>query len=249
MTAPDPRGGAAETANRVLDGRVTIVQPVGGYRAAIDAVILAAAVAARPGARILDAGCGVGTAGLCLLARLPGLSVWGLELQPVFAACAARGRAGDAGLSVVAGDLARPPFPAQSFDHVLTNPPWLDPARHRLPPDASHALADAEGALPIAGWLAALERLLRRGGSLTMIHRADRLPDILRHWPESLGALVIRPIRPRAGADANRVLLAAIKGRRSPPRLLPDLVLHDEGGGWTAEADAILTGRSGPTIL
>lgn len=233
---------SGQTVDQILGGRVTITQPAHGYRAAIDAVLLAAAVAVKPGAMVLDAGCGVGTASLCLLARLPQSHIHGLEIQPLLAGCAVAGRAEPHGrLHVTIGDLARPPYRPQSFDHVMSNPPYLDPQRHRPPPDAIHALADAESHLPLADWLSALDHLLKPGGGLTVIHRADRLPELLRHWPASHGALAIQPIQPHADSTAQRVILQSIKGRRSPAILLPALILHQTAGGWTAAAERILT--------
>ncbi|MDX2225470.1 MAG: methyltransferase, partial [Rhodospirillaceae bacterium] len=144
------------TEDTLLGGRVRLRQPAEGYRAAIDPVLLAAAVAAKPGQRVLDAGCGTGAAMFCLAARLPGVDVSGLELQPELAALAEQGVALNglnARARVVVGDLAALPdlICAFPFDVVMTNPPFG--AEGTVSPDASVATAHHEGGLDLAAWL------------------------------------------------------------------------------------------------
>lgn len=228
-TAPD------QTEDRFLAGQLRIRQPRVGYRAATDPVLLAAATPIEPGQSVLDLGCGVGTAGLCLAARVP-LSLTGLELQPAYAALA-RENAALNGISarIVVGDLGQMPteLKQMNFDHVITNPPYHDisaipsPSRER---DAAH-----REALPLADWLNAALARVRPKGWLTLIHRADRLDDILAAL-DGAGDIAIKPLTARAGRDAKRVLIRARKGVRSPLRLCSPLVLHD-GAAHTADRE------------
>jgi tRNA1(Val) A37 N6-methylase TrmN6 len=234
------------TDDRLLDGRVILRQAVNGYRAAVDPVLLAAAVRVRGQPRILDAGCGSGAAGFCLAARCAGVTIVGLEVQAQPAAwmqdgIALNGFAGRVGVAY--GDLAAPPDLGGPFDVVMTNPPFG--AEGTPPPDAALAVAHMETGITLAGWIKACLAQLKPQGRLVMIHRADRLSEILAalRGPEGhgpAGDLHILPIFPKAGAAARRVIVDAGKGRRSPDTLLPGLVLHHDDGGFTAAADAVL---------
>ena len=233
----------ATTEDRLIDGRVRLLQPATGYRAAIDPVFLAAAIQARPGERMLDAGAGVGAASLCLALRLPSIHVTGLEIDPATVALARRNIAlnGLEGrVEALAGSLADPPAPiaAAGFDQVMTNPPFTEAGTR--PADPARALAHIEGELSLADWLRACIGLLKPKGTLTLIHRADRLDAILAALAGQAGEAAILPLWPMAGKPAKRVLVRARKAIASPATLPPGLVLHEADGRYTAAAEAIL---------
>ncbi|ARJ68095.1 methyltransferase [Magnetospirillum sp. ME-1] len=234
------------TEDRLLDGRLRLIQPRDGYRAAIDPVFLAAAVPARPGERVLDLGCGVGAAALCLLARCPQATVTGLELQESLAGLARRNAALNAmeeRFNPLCGDGAAPPPGLGEFDHVLTNPPFFAQRSGTSAANASRAMAHQEGGLDLAGWIKAAVKLLRPKGRLTLIHRAERLGDILAALRgRGVGDIAVLPLWPKADRAAGRVIVGARKGVRSPLRLLPGLVLHGQDGAFTPAAQAILRG-------
>lgn len=168
------------TSDAFLDGRLRLWQPRKGYRAATDPVLLAAFTPARAGERVLELGLGAGAAALCLAMRVPGLDLHGLELQPAYAALARRNaEANGIALAVYEGDLRRPPpdLRALAFDHVMANPPF-HPASASRGPDAGRDLAHREDA-PLAAWIDAGLRRLRPGGRIVLVHRAERLPEIL----------------------------------------------------------------------
>lgn len=228
----------------LLDGRVRLRQPAAGYRAAVDPVLLAAAVPARAGERALDLGCGVGPAALCLLAREPEVWAAGLDVQPGMAALAQanaelNGR-GDA-FGPLAGDVLRPPFAPATFDHVLANPPYQR-AGHGHEPSA--ALANVEGAAKLPDWLAAMCALVRPRGSVTLIHRADRLDELLRALPASAGEVTVIPLWPGRDKPARRVIVRARREVRTAARLTPGLVLHESDGRYTPAAEAVLRGAA-----
>lgn len=227
--------------DRLLGGRVVLRQPAEGYRAAIDPVLLAAAVPSRPGERVLELGCGVGAAALCLAARVPGLDLTGLELQRELAELARANAAANATrLRVLQGDVAAPPKDLGSgYRRVLLNPPFHPPEATASPLDAKD-LANREGATVLRVWLDLAVRRLRQGGTLTLIHRADRLAELLAAVPSGAGDLRLLPLWPQAGRPAHRVLMQATCGSRAALTLLPGLALHAADGGFTAEAEAVL---------
>jgi tRNA1(Val) A37 N6-methylase TrmN6 len=235
-----------------LGGAIRILQPRNGYRAGLDAVMLAAAVPAdssRP-LRVLDVGAGVGTAGLCLARRAPFAEVVLLEKEPLLAALATENVARNdlAGrVRVVTGVVGAPAaelralgLVEESFGHVMANPPFHDTDSGTVPPDAlkagAHAMPDAE----FEAWARFMARMTAPGGEATIIHKADALARLLSVLDARFGALKVLPLYPRAGAPAHRVLVQGIKGSRGPLQILPGFVLHTEGNAFTAAAQEIL---------
>ena len=233
--------------DRLLDGRVRLRQGAGGYRAGMDAALLAAACDAGDGERVLEAGCGVGAVLLAAAIRRPGARFVGLERD----AAALELAIGNIALnnlqdrvSACAGDVEGPDKTLfGGFDAVVANPPFFDDERAlRGPAPAKRGAWIADGGL--AAWLDFLTKAVREGGTITMIHRADRLGDILA--APRAGSFQVRPIHPFADEPASRVLIRAIRAGRAPLRLLPPLVLHPRGSGkHTAQAEAIFRGEAG----
>ncbi len=242
------------TRDAFLGGRVMLHQPRRGYRAATDPVWLAAACPARRGQSVLELGCGAGAA-LCCLGWRAGAALTGLELQPTYAALASRNLA-ENGLEgeVVEGDLAAMPakLRGRGFDHVIANPPYF--ATDSLPsPDAGRDMANREST-PLATWIDAGLRRLKPRGTLTLIHRAERLADILAPLEGRAGGILVLPLTPRAGRDAGRVIVQATKGGRAPLRLLAPLIVHEgkrhlaDAPDFTAVAERILAEGAGLSL-
>ncbi|MBL8563081.1 MAG: methyltransferase [Gemmobacter sp.] len=212
--------------DKFLNGRLRLWQPLRGYRAATDPVLLAAACPAAAGDSVLDLGCGAGAAALCLAARVPDLKLAGLELQPGYAELARRNAARNGvEMEVAEGDLrAMPVALRRDFDHVICNPPYY-PAGGTPSPVAARAVAMQVEAVPLADWIAAAGRRLRPGGWLTMITGADALPLLLGGLGK-LGSASVLPLAPRIGRPAKRVILRARKSGKAPFRLLAPFVIH-----------------------
>jgi tRNA1(Val) A37 N6-methylase TrmN6 len=237
------------TDDAVLDGRVRLRQPRDGYRAGVDAALLAAACDAAPGERVIEAGCGAGGAMLAAAIRRPGAWFTGVERDSA-AVALARENAALNGLGerveVIEGDVNRGfrALGVEPFDHALCNPPFFDdPGELRAPHPAKTGAWMADAGL--GAWTGFLLKAVREGGTITIIHRADRLADLLSLLGEKAGSFRVRPVHPFADAPAKRVLVRAVNTGKAPLVLLPPLVLHDrEGGKHTARVEAILRGRA-----
>lgn len=242
------------TTDEFLGGQLKIAQPSKGYRAGIDPVLLAAAAPARAGACVLELGCGVGTASLCLARRVPGLSIAGIELQRDYAALARRNAAENGlDLEVVDGDIAQMPrsLRQRSFDLVIANPPYFHRRAGTRAADAGRETALAE-TTPLSVWLDAATRRLSPNGRLVLVFRAERLPELLSALDARLGSNEVLPLAPRHGRPAKLLILRATKGGRAAFRLLSPTILHhgDHRAGdaddYTAEVQAVL--RDGASL-
>ena len=236
---------AATSDDTLLGGRVKLRQPVDGYRVAIDPVLLAASVPACAHDRVLDLGCGTGAASLCLAARVPECQVIGLEREPYVARLAVENIASNdlaARLSVVEGDLLAPPksLAPGSFTQVMANPPFLEAARASASPIAARAAAAVESEAVLIDWIDVALTMLGDKGMVTMIHRADRLGDLLAALEGRAGGVIVFPLWPGEGKPAKRILLQAKKGSAAPMTLSQGLVLHRADGRNSEAAEAIL---------
>ncbi len=234
------------TQSTILDGTVSILQPAKGYRAAIDPVFLAAAVDATPDDTVLDAGCGVGTAAFCLLKRVPGCHVTGIDINSGLIGLA-RDNAAQNGVAdharFVQGDIREPGAVSADavFDHVMINPPYLEHGRHTPSPNPVKATANGEEAGTLDDWTAFAAKRLRKGGALTMIHRADRIDDVCAALKaHRFGCVRIFPLWPADGKPSKRVLFRARCGKQGPAALHPGMVLHEADGGYTVAAADVL---------
>jgi tRNA1(Val) A37 N6-methylase TrmN6 len=238
----------ALTEDALLGGRVRLLQPAKGYRIAVDAVLLAAAVEAGSGDRVLDLGAGVGAVGLCLAARVPGCTVTGVELQPALAELArrnARLNGLDDRLDFLLHDLAEPLPTLEAFDHVVSNPPYLAAAVADPSPNASKALATVESSAGLQRWLTVAIGAAKPAGTVLLIHRTDRLEEIVRGFAAlGFGDLAIKRLSTRQLAAAPRALVRARRADRFHRREAAPLVLHRPEGGYTDEAEAILRGAA-----
>jgi tRNA1(Val) A37 N6-methylase TrmN6 len=247
MTAED-----ATTVDVFLGGRFTAEQPRQGFRSGLDSVLLAAAVPVGEGAEIvLDCGAGVGVVGLAIAARCPRARVLFVEREADLA-CLARAnveRNGglaerlaviEADIGLPARELARLGVGAASVDHAVANPPYFEEGAGVAARVAGRARARAMPAGELERWSRFLARVVRPGGSLTMIHRTAALAEVLAALAGRFGAVRVRPLLSTPGSDAKRFILQARKGSRAPLALASPLIVHEPAGGYSATVEQVL---------
>jgi tRNA1Val (adenine37-N6)-methyltransferase len=229
------------TSDHLLGGQVAYTQPRDGFRAAIDPVLLAAAVPAKAGERVLEGGTGAGAAMLCLAARVPDIFGVGVDRDPGLLRLAQANAAANArsGLLFAAGDLAASPI-AGEFDHAFANPPY-HAAEGTPSPSTAREAAKRSAPRQLSVWVDALSRPLRHRGTLTLILPPRMLEQALTAMQDgNIPAECVFPIWPRQGRPAGLLLLRGRKQGRSPLVLASGLVLHTETGAFRPEADLIL---------
>lgn len=239
------------TEDAFLGGELRLRQPKSGHRAGHDAMLLAAATAARIGDRVVEFGAGVGAAGLALGKRVGGLDLILVEIDPDLAVLARENASHNAiGAEIVVLDVtssaeafANTGLMPDSVDAVLMNPPFNDAARHRASPDPVRASAHVAGHATLESWVHAARRILKSGGALTLIWRADGIAEALAALARGFGSLVILPVHAEAGRPAIRVLVRGVKGGKAPARVLSSLVLNDESGLPNKAVAEMLSGK------
>ena len=232
------------TEDHFLDGRLTVRQYATGFRAGLDAVMLAAAVPAHAGDSILELGSGCGTASLCLAACIADISITGAEIESdlvrVSNANATANRLGDRVVFVTVDVLDLPADMKRDYDHVFCNPPFHGMDGERSPDEQRAGATHDDGFL--AEWLRVATKRTASGGTFSCIVRADRFGETLAALPKT--GLRIFPLWPRHGEAAKRVIVQLRKGSGAAPELLAGLVLHRDDGSYTDEANAVLRGQA-----
>jgi len=239
------------TTDDFLGGKVKLRQPVAGYRATSDAVLLAAAVFPKKNQTVLDVGTGTGAVGLCLLARCSGISVTGIEIQPEMTALAKdnitlNNLSGK--MDIVNADIRTKRIDGietGAFDWVVTNPPFI--LEDQVSPDPVRDIAHRESECPLSEWIKACLRYVNARGYFAMINRADRLPEILSLLYGKLGGIRIIPVWTKEGEPAKRVIIIGRKGVRSPALLTSGVTLTNSRGERTEQAEAVM--RDGAALF
>lgn len=238
----------------LLRGRVKLLQPKVGFRAAIDTVFLAAATPVKDRWQVLDVGCGVGSVGLSIALRNKNISLIGIDIQRELIDLSLQ----NATLNGVSdrcrffqGSIdTEKTIENNYFNSVAMNPPYQEGGTHVPSPKVIKALSHGEDAsgVTLEKWIKYAHSKLKNGNYLTLVHRADRLDDVLialgkKRW---FGSFIVYPLYPHAGEDARRVIVQARKERYAPLKLKAGMVIHQKNGKYTPEAEAVLS--EGATI-
>jgi tRNA1(Val) A37 N6-methylase TrmN6 len=252
-------GGVAEapatTVDAFLGGRVEALQPAAGHhRSGLDAVLLAASLETRITGTVADLGAGVGVAGFCVAARCKRAKVVLVERDQVAIDCARQALAlpANAGFAdrvrVVPADISAPEterveagIGRDLAEHVVLNPPFHLAAAGSRSPQPGRAGAHVLGLGGLDPWFRAAASILKFGGDLTVIFRADGLESLLAAASRRFGSFDLLPVHPRSEEPAHRVIVRAVKGSRASLRLLPGLALHeDTGSAYRPAVEAML---------
>ncbi len=239
-----------ESCDDFFGGKIKLIQPLKGYRAGVDPVLLAAALPRNLKGTMLDLGCGVGTAGLCALYGMAHLRLIGIEADENAAARAMRNAALNHFAENVeifhqklgASDFVDP-LKTTEVDIAISNPPWFEQA-HSQKATGSRGDGRQEGDIDLSVWLDYMIRKLRTGGLIAVIHRAHRLDDILQHFAGRVGNIKIIPIWSKAGQAAKHVIILGHKARKTPLKLMSGFVMHDASGQFLPEAKKIFMDAS-----
>jgi tRNA1(Val) A37 N6-methylase TrmN6 len=226
-------------------------QPKSGHRAGHDAMLLAAATPARPNQRVVDFGAGVGAAGLAVARRVAGIELVLVEIDAGLAELARENAAANAiAAEIIVLDVtssadvfAASGLTPDSADVVLMNPPFNDPARHRASPDVARSIAHVATATTLESWIHASRRVLKSGGVLSLIWRADGLSEVLAALDRGFGSLAILPVHADAASPAIRLLVRATKGGKAPTQIHIGLLLNDESAVPNKQVQDILAGK------
>ena len=238
-----------------LGGKLRVKQPKKGYRAGIDPVLLAASVNAHTGDNILDLGCGVGVASLCLSYRISGLNTYGVEIQSDYAALASEnGKLNSIDLNVINADIAKLPGPLRQmqFDHVIANPPYFDglasTSSFNQGRDISRILNT-----PLVDWVSIMAQRLKQKGWAHLIYRVDQFDTLFPLLISRFGSFVLTPIVPRAEREAELMIIHMRKSGKAAFRLESPLCLHkglnhiEDASDYTEKVEDILRGRGALT--
>jgi tRNA1(Val) A37 N6-methylase TrmN6 len=256
IPVPLPAVGAAPaslTEDAFLDGKIKLLQPEKGYRAGIDAVFLASTIPVSAGDQVFEAGTGVGAAALCVVARNPAINITGIEIGQRYAMlCEENAKRNGFAHAVkvihadvkdaLRKDLAHMPQHG-TFQHAFANPPYYEEGKVTPSPSLLKAQAHAFGPDDLDVWIKVMHSMVGLRGTVTLVHKAESLPQILAAMSDKLGDIRIAPLFARTGTAATRIIVQGVKGSRAPMQLLPGLILHEEDNSFTPDAEAVL--RSG----
>jgi len=239
----------ALTDDAFLGGALHILQPLKGYRAGIDAVLLAASLnlGEHKKARVLDVGSGVGVAGLCIATRCTEASVTLLEKQSVLSGLAHKNvvrNKFESRVHIANCDVLAPVSTAKvrqhMFDHVISNPPYYDDNKIRNSANSLKAQSNAMPQDALQHWIKFMAQATKPGGSATIVHLAERLPDILKYFTMYFGEICVQPLHPRLNKKASRILLRGIRDSKAPMQISPGVTLHNSKDSFCPEIERVL---------
>ena len=223
----------------------SIIQKKTGFRFGLDAVLLADFADVKKGSQVIDLGTGTGIVSILIAAKRDIKRIVGLEIQTEIADMAKRSAIMNSfmdKLEIVCGDIkySSDLFGNSSFDEVVTNPPYFSAGKGLICENESITCSRHEILCDLEDVIRESSKLLRPGGSISMVHRPFRLPDIIslmRKW--RIEPKLMRMVQPKANKPANLVLIKGYKDGKPELKMLPTLLVFNEDGTYTKEIDEI----------
>ncbi len=228
-----------------LDAQVRVDQPASGYKAGTDSIFLAMAITVKADDHILDMGTGSGVLPCLINFRYPDVRLTGIDNNPAALDLARHNTAQLQNVRIENADVAALPKTwNQSFDQVISNPPFFDDLSSVRMSDEKQS-AFVSDAVSLHDWVLAMNLMLKPRGLGSIICRADRIDTIIGALYRRAGRIRILPIHSYSDAPANRVIIQFRKGAKSPSQVLPGLIMHDRNGDtrYSALAQAVLAGQ------
>lgn len=224
----------------VRDG-LKIIQKPGGFCFSMDAVLLANFATVKKDDIVADLGTGSGVIPLLLTTRKKARRIYGLEIQPDAINRAVRSVAGNSlsGLiEIIRGDIkeAVMTLGPGKFDLVTSNPPYMPTGRGEINPADELAVARHEISCTLDDVIGAGAGLLNSHGRLAVVHRPERLADLLHLMKQyRLEPKRLQTVYPKPGRKPTMVLVEAVKGARPDLSIIPPLFVYDSQGAYTSE--------------
>lgn len=232
--------------NTLLNGKVKIVQFETGLKVSSDAVLVASAIdekIIKKSATILDVGVGGGGISLCTAYKFKNVKITGIDIQNEMLELAKQScieNGFDDRIELINENILNPSkqFKEKSFDIVITNPPYY---KGQSCSDKIKAIAHNETGIDLKDWILSSVKRLNATGTFIIIHKADRLDDIIYSLKKAnMGKIEIFLLYSKKGEIANRVIVRAKKSNKSPSVIYPPIVLHKENGEYTDRAKSLL---------
>jgi len=222
-----------------------IIQKKDGFCFGVDAVLLANFADVAKGAKVMDLGTGTGIIPILIAGKTQARHITGLEIQEDMVEMASRSvsmNGLEERIRIVHGDIRniKELFDPSSFDVVVTNPPYMNRGGGLVNPSDAKAIARHEILCTLEDVIAGAARLLKVGGQLAMVHRPDRLVDII--WlmrKYKIEPKYIRFVHPAPYKRANLLLIKGSRGGNPQLKMLDPLYIYDDKGNYSEEINRI----------
>jgi len=222
-----------------------IIQKDKAFRFGLDAVLLANFADVKKGGSVIDLGTGTGIISILLAGKTEAKSIVGLEIQKDIAEMADRSvkmNGLEDRVKIVCGDIKESValFGASSFDVVVTNPPYMNKGGGIINLSDTKAISRHEILCTLEDVVKAAAKLLVPGGQFAMVHRPDRLADIIwlmRNY--SIEPKYIRFVHPSPYKKPNLILIKGSRQGRPQLKMMEPLYVYDENGRYSKEINEI----------